>query len=164
MNIDAMVLPPFVFVLHIHAAPTDMPNSRDQFAGRRLGHVVEEDQRAFGEECVGSTAKLDRHGAKNSGIKADRFANIRHIQPNVMEMSRLVGDRYSFRSENKQPDMQRPSRQSSRHGRASTGCCAFCTGMPMSNQPIIISSHVCGPQRTALLGSGLARFSAELSK
>src|SRR5437773_12198368 len=83
MNIYAAPFPPLVFVFHIHAAPTDMPNSRYELTGRRLRHFVKQDQRTFGEECIDGAVKLDRHGAKNAGIEANRFVDIDDVQTNV---------------------------------------------------------------------------------
>ena len=46
-------LQPFVLVLHVDAAPADVPDAGIQFAVRRLVDLVEEQDRTFDEQRVG---------------------------------------------------------------------------------------------------------------
>src|SRR5436190_4273550 len=93
VNIDALFLPPLEFIFHVHAAPADVPDSGAELAGRWLGHLVEEYQRALGKECIADAVKLDRHSAKHARIDADSFVNVRDVKPNVMKVRSRVVDR-----------------------------------------------------------------------
>ncbi len=56
-----------------------------------------------------------------------------------------------------------PSTRLKQEGKSTRPLHVVPTGVPTSNHPIIISSHVCGPQVTVAVGSGFRGLFAELS-